>query len=174
MRTFSATFIESEAPHSARTHPAFAPQTAGTGSSCHPTPCPRLSPRPVPEGRRSANRKMKPNETFSGKLLSNYTAMLRYTQRLASSLLSPASVLLCQGEGGIDVGPFMEPATPFGVDLARRILRLSGRGELTGTRQRRDPHSGLRRGGVSWHRARSPSSHCWTDKGPERGANAFV
>lgn len=87
---------------------------------------------------RSANRKMNPNEAFSGKLLSNYTAMLWYTLRLDSSLLSPASVLLCQGEGGIHVGPFMKPATPFGVDLARRILCLSGGGELTGKRQRRD------------------------------------
>lgn len=70
--------------------------------------------------------------------------MLRYTVRLASSLLSPASVLLCQGEGGIDVGPFMKPATPFGVDLARCILCLSGCEELTGKRQRRDPEFGGR------------------------------
>lgn len=74
VRTFPMTFIESEAPHSVQTYPAFAPQTAGTGSSCHPSHYPRTHTHPVPKSSRSANRKMNPNKTFSGKLLSNYTA----------------------------------------------------------------------------------------------------
>lgn len=89
---------------------------------------------------------MNPNETFSGKLLLN-DAMLWYTLRPDSRLLSPASVLLCQGEGGIRVAPFMKPATPFGVDLARRILCLSGHGELTGKKDREEtPNSGAETG----------------------------
>lgn len=68
---------------------------------------------PVPQSRRSANRKMKPNETFSGKLLSNYTAVLRYTQCLAFSLLSPASVLLCQGGGWHRCRAFYGARHPF-------------------------------------------------------------
>lgn len=154
------TFVKSVAPHSVQTCPAFAPETAGTGSSSHPAP---HTPS-VPKSSGSANRKMNPNKTFSGKLLSNYTACCG-----THYALPPASchqhLCYCARGGWHRCRAFHEARHPFRRRFSTpHSLPFRLRSAHRKKTEERPRIQGPRRGGVSWHRACIPSSHCWTDR----------